>query len=112
MVWTTRHSTPVLATLAAITLLACGAWPTDTPGPPVSLSISPTELSLVVGGEGRLTAQAIDKKGRITYPLIEWSSADPAVATIRKSDGTVTAIALSHSDGGCGPNLDACHTLR
>ena len=68
MVRTTRRSTPVLAALAAIALLACDGSPTDTLNPPVSLSISPTELSLVVGGEGRLTAQAIDVKGRTTTP--------------------------------------------
>ena len=61
-------------------------------GDPVGLSISPPALSLIVGGEGRLTARAYDAKDRTINALIEWSSADPSIATVR-SNGTVSAIA-------------------
>ncbi len=82
--------------LAAITLIACGGEtePTATRvGRPVGLSISPSGLSLVVGGVERLTALAYDAAGRTTSASFEWSSADPAVASVGKTDGSVTAIA-------------------
>lgn len=85
-----------LAVMAAITLLACGVGtePAATQlNPPVVLFISRTELSLIVGDEARIVAQAFNARGETTAASIEWSSADPAVATVRRSDGTVTAIA-------------------
>ena len=81
--------------LAAITLLACGeatgptAWPLD---PPVGLFVSPSRLSLTVGGVGRLTARAYGAAGQTTNASVKWSSLDPAIATVDKSDGIVTAI--------------------
>ena len=86
-----------LAIIAATTLLACsgGTEPTATPlAPAVGLSISPTSLSLIVGGEARLGARAFNAIGETAIASFEWSSADPAIATVRKSDGTVTAISV------------------
>lgn len=90
--------------LAAITLIACrGATePTAPPpeppvgpppvGPPVGLSISPSGLNLIVGDVERLTARAYDSAGQTTNSSFEWSSGDPAIATVGRSDGRVTAI--------------------
>jgi len=61
-------------------------------GPPVGLSVSPSGLSLLVGGVERLTARAYDSAGRTTNSSFEWFSADPAIATVGESDGRVTAI--------------------
>ena len=95
-----RHDTFALTMiLAAGALLGCSEPP---PGPapstvpkdgPVGLSISPPVLSIAVGDEGRLTARAFDAKDQTINASIEWSSADPAIATVRWRDGTVTAIA-------------------
>ena len=85
-----------LAIIAATTLLACsgGTEPTATPlAPAVGLSISPTGLSLIVGDEARLTARAFNSMGGTASASFEWSSADPTIATVRRLDGTVTAIA-------------------
>jgi len=85
-----------LAMFAATTLLACGedTEPTATLlSPPTGLFISPPGLSLIVGDEGRLTARAFDAMGRTTNTAFEWSSANPAIATVGRSDGIVTAIA-------------------
>ena len=88
----------LLALLACTTLLACGGDPpiVEPPVAPVAvgLSISPLALSLIVGGEGRLTARAYDAKDQTINASITWSSADPAIATIRGLGGNVTAIAV------------------
>ncbi len=94
----------LLALLACTTLLACGGdppivEPSVTPVTPVApaavgLSISPLALSLIVGGEGRLTVRAYDAKDQTINASITWSSADPAIATIRGLGGNVTAIAV------------------
>ena len=84
----------LLAIVAAITLFACraGTEPgADVAGPPVALTITPSALSLIVGGEERLTAQAFDARAQVASAAFAWSSADPAVASVR-SDGTVTAV--------------------
>lgn len=80
-----------MAVIGAITLLmAChGGNPAE---PTVPVSISPSGLSLVVGDIERLTAQAHDASGRATSASFQWSSADPGIASVGKSDGVVTAI--------------------
>jgi Big-like domain-containing protein len=83
-----------LLAAAAITLLACSADTEPTiPGSPVELSIFPAGLTLIVGAEGSLTAQATDAKGRLTSAAFVWSSASPSVATVGANNGIVTAIA-------------------
>ena len=87
----------LLPVIAAITLLACGEDNgriiDPSVDPAVGLAISPSALSLIVGGEGRFAARAFDAEDRTINASIEWSSADPAIATVRRLDGTVTAIA-------------------
>lgn len=61
-------------------------------GPPEHVAISTSELSLLPGGTERLTAVATDSTGHKTSAIIEWSSSDPEVATVGKTDGAVTAI--------------------
>ena len=96
-VW--RHS-PMhsLLSVAAATVLACGGESGRILDPPldpaVRLSISPSGLRLIVGDEGFLTARADDSKGRMIDASFEWSSADPAIASVGKSDGSVIAIAV------------------
>ena len=80
--------------LAAGALLGCSDGP---PGPVESLpglSISPSALTLIAGEVESLTARAYDAKDRTTNVSFEWSSADPAVATVGTIDGIVTAISL------------------
>jgi hypothetical protein len=80
---------------AAITLVACsgGTDPILTSaGSPLSPSISPSRLGLLIGGKGQLVAQALDAQGRSTTASFEWSSASPAIATVGLRDGVVTAL--------------------
>ena len=61
--------------------------PTD---PPVAVVITPSGLTLIAGVVERLTARAYDSTGRTMSVSFDWSSADPAIASVRR-DGTVTA---------------------
>jgi Tol biopolymer transport system component len=85
-----------MVVIATFTLFGCGRdlEPTTSPiaGPPVSLGVSPTTLSLAVGRFGTITARAVDAAGRPARVSVAWSSADPAVATVGQSDGTVVAV--------------------
>ena len=90
----------LLAFIAATALLAC-AGETDPPLGPGSLpdpvavgvSISPSALSLIVGGAQSLTGRAYDAEDRTTNAIFEWSSADTAVAKVGKTNGVVFGIA-------------------
>ena len=64
------------------------------PSDPVYVGLSSSALTLIAGEVERLTAHAVDSKNRATSASFEWSSADPAVATVGKTDGIVTAISL------------------
>lgn len=92
---TTTGSTRLLCLPLLILLaLACrGESPTSSPfAPPVILSISPPGLDLAVGQDQQLTGLAYDAKGRLVGIAPEWSSADPAIATVGRFDGLVTAM--------------------
>jgi dipeptidyl aminopeptidase/acylaminoacyl peptidase len=83
---------------AALAVLACG---TDTSraatepliGPTVAVTVSPTALSLVEGETGRLTARSVDVRNRTAVTSAEWSSTNPAVATVSSLEGYVVAVA-------------------
>lgn len=63
--------------------------------PAARITISPSEEVIVtLGGGQRLTGLALDDQGRFTTAPIEWTSADPGIATIGRVDGQVTAIGL------------------
>ncbi|MCC6772774.1 MAG: Ig-like domain-containing protein [Gemmatimonadaceae bacterium] len=58
-----------------------------------SVSVEPSNLSLSVGGSGKLTAELRDSRGRLLKNRdVAWSSSKTSVATIA-IDGTVTALA-------------------
>lgn len=62
--------------------------------PLVRLSLSPSDLSLFVGGLERLTAQGFDSAGRtFTVTDVVWSTSDPRVVTV-DAQGVVAAISL------------------
>jgi dipeptidyl aminopeptidase/acylaminoacyl peptidase len=83
-------STTVTAT--AGTLTATATVSVRPPAPPVAVSISPSSLSLITGSVERLVAHATDSAGATANVSFEWSSADPAVATVGRTDGIVTTI--------------------
>jgi len=84
-------STTVTATSG--TLTATAKVSVRPPDPPVAVSISRTALSVIPGSVDRLVARAVDSTGREAKVVFEWASANPAVATVGKTDGIVTAIA-------------------
>ena len=96
MNWKRRSLATALAISAVGGACTGGTEPTATnvftPGPPVGLSISPTALSLVVNDAARLSVRAVDASGREVRVPFSWTSADPTIAMVRGSDGTVTAI--------------------
>jgi hypothetical protein len=62
---------------------------------PVAIVIAPSALSLSAGDVERLTAYAYDFQGHPTsVSSFEWSSSDPAVATVGRTDGIVTAVSI------------------
>lgn len=84
-------STTVTATAGALS--ATGTVTVRPLDPPVALSILPNALSLLSGSVDRLVARAIDSTGRVVITSFEWVSANPATATVGKTDGVITAIA-------------------
>jgi len=97
----TVATTGVVTTLApgsariAVSSMGRSAVSTITvlPRPVASISISPTQTSVIVGRTTRLTATALDATGApLAGRTITFTSSDASVATIR-SDGTVTGIA-------------------
>jgi hypothetical protein len=76
--------------------LACAEdeFPVSSPpaAPTLRLAVSPSELSLALGAEDRLTAVAYDDEDRIVGVAVEWSSANPTIATVGRFDGIVTAM--------------------
>src|SRR5437016_5021987 len=84
-----------LLTIAGLT--ACGDKvtvtnpPTPTLGTVVhSVIVSPSALSILVGGKGILAA-SVDADAGVTNRGVTWSSSDATVATVG-TDGTVTGI--------------------
>lgn len=99
--WVQRPMRCALVVIAATTMLACGGdfGPTATQQSPaqvgaVSVSVSPAALSLAVGGDGRLSAQAYDVNRRAVTAFFAWTSANPAIATVVPTDGNVTAVSV------------------
>jgi len=65
------------------------------PPPPVavSLSVIPASLSLTVGDAVSLTARAVDKDNRAVSTVVTWTSSNPDIAAIGRTEGRVTALA-------------------
>ena len=83
-----------VAAVAAVAITSCKKpEPTPQPEPDVALkgiTVSPATLTLEVGQTGTLTV-AYDPTDATVKPEVEWSTSDPAVATV--DNGTVTAVA-------------------
>jgi hypothetical protein len=63
--------------------------------PAAHVRISPVdELILNVGGGQRLSAVVVDAQGRFTPAPFEWTSENPGVATIGRTDGQITGVAV------------------
>src|SRR5688572_16451550 len=63
--------------------------------PAVLVRISPVnELILNAGRGQRLSAVVVDAQGRFTPAPVEWTSEDPGIATIGRTDGQITAVAV------------------
>ena len=85
---------PGSTTVSARTGAATGAVTVTVTGPPVAIFISPEDMGIALGSSYRLTARAVNALGRTTYVPFEWTSANPAIATVGRSDGVLTGIAL------------------
>ena len=67
---------------------------TVPPDPATAIRIKPDELTLSVPATFQLIAAATDAAGRPTPAFVEWSSEDPAVATVDHATGVVTAVGV------------------
>lgn len=93
-----RRVTSLTAALVMATSFnACsdGAGVTVPPPPPtaVSLSIIPASVNLDVGQATFLSARAVDSANRAVSTVVVWTSDNPGIATIGRTDGRLTAIA-------------------
>jgi hypothetical protein len=62
--------------------------------PAARILLTPSdEVLLYVGSGQRLSAVVLDAQGRATSAPVEWTSRDPGIATIGRTDGHVAAIA-------------------
>jgi len=69
--------------------------PRNPPGPAIVISVPALRLS--VGDTWGLGARAYDSRGLPTTVAVEWSSADPEIATVDKADGTVTGVSVGET---------------
>lgn len=90
----------VFGIIATATLLSCSSDgdPTEPEvtqsQPPVSLSISPNSATLLIGEVAYLSLFAYDAQGHVLTVAAEWTSADPAVASVGRTSANVTAIGV------------------
>ncbi|HEV2146305.1 MAG TPA: lamin tail domain-containing protein [Longimicrobiaceae bacterium] len=61
-------------------------------GPPATVTVSPSSVTVEVGSAQQLSATAVDANGKTTSTTYAWSSSSPAVATVDAA-GLVTALA-------------------
>jgi beta-lactamase superfamily II metal-dependent hydrolase len=62
------------------------------PGPPATVTVSPSGATVTIGTAYTFAASAVDADGRATATTYTWSSSNPAVAAVDAS-GRVTAVA-------------------
>lgn len=104
-----RSAGSPLALAACLGVAACGS---DTAGiqplPGVEITVTPTDLTLPVGGRASLTATVSDLEGRpLAGRAIRWSSSAPAIVAVSPA-GVVTALDVgsasigAYSDQGAG----------
>lgn len=85
-----RSNRFVLSLLAAFAVLSCED--VTAAREPVGISVSASELELVLGEVKVLGAWLVDVRGETVSGRVAWSSSDPDIATIESSGGVVTAI--------------------
>ena len=73
---------------------AIGSMKITVQQPPVAILVSPQDMVLGARSVDHFTARAVDQRGETFDAAVEWSSSNPAIATVGKSDGLVTAIAI------------------
>jgi hypothetical protein len=80
---------------AILSTISCGE-PTSPPEP-VGITVSPTELDLVIGEEQIIGAWLVDDEGVAISGSPVWSSGNSTVATIGAANGRVNAISVGSS---------------
>lgn len=92
---TRRFASLTTAFVMAIAVNACRDDGVTVPTAPraVSLSIIPASVTLQVGQSTFLGHRAFDADNRAVSTVVIWTSDNPAIATIGRTDGRVTAIA-------------------
>ena len=61
--------------------------------PPAAVSVSPDQTTIAVGGTVQLSETVRDNAGDELRPcLVDWSSSDPAVASVDNASGLVTGV--------------------
>jgi len=89
-----RYSRILLSAGAAFSLFSC----TDTTATedlvPVAISVSISDLKLVLGEKAFLRVWLVNAEGRVVNGSPLWSSSDPGVATIGATGGVVSTIAV------------------
>jgi beta-lactamase superfamily II metal-dependent hydrolase len=63
------------------------------PGPPVTVTVSPSATTITTGGTYLFAAAATDSAGRSTPTTFTWSSSNPSVATV-DAQGRATGVAV------------------
>jgi hypothetical protein len=81
----------VLSLLAALAALSCEDFMRTEVPEPVGIAVSASELDIVLDEVKPLAAWLVDAEGQTVKGTPEWSSSDPAIATIESKAGVVTA---------------------
>ena len=94
-----RFPNRMFGVIAAATLLSCRESEVTEPVddvqfPAVAISITPNASTLLVGEVAYLSAIAVDVSGRAVPAVVEWSSANPGIATVGRTSGNVAAIGI------------------
>lgn len=94
-----RPSMLLFGVMAATTALSCvDSEPTlpieFVPLPAVAISINPSSATLTLGENAYLTAIAVNARDQVVQTVVDWSSADPAIATVGRTAGNVTPVAV------------------
>src|SRR5262245_8186413 len=97
-----RSFAPIAASILVV-LAGCkeggSTEPKKGPGP-TTITLDPTSLKVNVGEAGKIFATVRDQNGTRmpSYSAITWSSANPSVASVAKSDTTGVATGLAAAE--------------
>jgi len=104
------------AVLLALLGTACGGGGGDVgpnPGTAARVTLDPDGLTLLVGGQGTLTAEVRDANDAVlSNAAVTWSSVDPAIASVT-GDGTVTGhvVGTTQVIAAAGDKADSVDVL-